>query len=614
MKMTRRGILAAPAGLASCGQQDIAREQGWPPAWDRILIERAAAAADLKFDAKENLLSTLLTPQYRYHTKFFEGYVHPTRESLDYALTLLELNAAPRTTRALKIVERILGLQNTDASSKWYGIWGWYLEEPPEKMQPADWNWADFNGSLLLLILLRHGSRLPNELAERMRGAVRHAAYSIRKRDVSPGYTNIAVMGTFVTAKAGELLGDTGLLDYARQRLAKVAEHIDRTGSFEEYNSPTYARVTLTSLIRMRMYWTEKDMKARAARIERRIWEHLAAHWDAPRMQFSGPMSRCYGNDLGYPLWLEKSLKGALQLAEPDNRSGGADAETAIHDFLCPSGIAARFLRPVLPQEHRELHQLPNASEAPVQGTTWLDRGFSLGSVNRGDFWVQRRPVLGYFGDASRPARSMQVRFVRDGYDFSSALFYSVQRRNYVLGLVNFRNPGGNRHVSLDPVKDGRFKCGRLFLEVDFEGLAPGFSHEVRDGIVRLRGSEVAAEFAVRGGRFGGASPRVKATALKESLVVTVDLLPEGPSREVRWAQAGEAWLAFTLTINGEGGSCRVETKSGKVHAAWETPAGRLELTGAASVGPVEKQNEAFAGLVDGSPVAVARLSDEKVL
>ena len=51
-----------------------------------------------------------------YHTHVTQGaWVHPTRESLDYALALLR---SGRKERAAAIVRRVLALQDTDPTSK----------------------------------------------------------------------------------------------------------------------------------------------------------------------------------------------------------------------------------------------------------------------------------------------------------------------------------------------------------------------------------------------------------------------------------------------------------------------------------------------------------------
>lgn len=613
-RWSRRELAALPlTGLAGCASRRTggARE-GWPAAWDRELIDRAAKAGDLRFDEQEQMVRVIVPPGYRYHTKLRDTQAHPTRDSLEYVLTLLEAGSAPRVERARRVLERVLPLQVSDPGSKWYGLWGYYLEEPPEKMNPADWNWADFNGSCLLLIELRHGAKLAAALRDSVRQAIAHAAASVQRRNVSMGYTNIAIKGTFVVMAAAELLDDPALKDYARERTLRLARQIDETGTFNEYNSPTYARVSLTSLTRFRMFVRDSEARQRMTRIERRLWEHMAAHWDAARGQFAGPMSRCYANDIGSPLWLEKALDARLGLADLANRTGaGADAETAIHDYRCPADLAARFLTPQ-EREHVELFGFERAGGArlPVQGVTWFARGFSLGSVNRGDFWNQRRPLLAYYGDRSRPARAVVMRVVKDGYDFSSALFFSVQKGPRVLGLVNFRHPGGDRHISLDPIKDGEFQCGRLFLELRVEGLPEGYVVQAAGDDVLLASTQLSLGFRLCGAAFGRHTPKLEARQAAGNLTLILDFKPQSAPARIVWNQVKTAWAAFALEL-GAGGRmadlphANAALREDAVEIEWND----LRMRGGARVASAERQQTIFSARIGGRPVPVVRLS-----
>lgn len=606
--MNRRQFALSPlAAVTACSQP--AEPLGWPVRWNASLIEHAIQARNLRFDEDKQMIRVILGPEYRYHTKLRECQAHPTRDSLEYALYLFEHGAPASVERARNIVARVVALQVKDPESKWYGIWGWYLQEPPDKMAPADWNWADFNGSLLLLVELRHGKTLGPALRAQVREAIRHAAYSVKRRNVAMSYTNIAVKGTFVTLAAAELLGDEELGTYARERIVRLGRQIDETGSFAEYNSPTYARVTLSDLTRIRMFVTHAEARRRAAAIERRAWLHLAAHWDAARMQFTGPMSRCYGNDAGSPVWLEKALDARLRLCDLDKLPSD-DGETAIHDYRCPADLAGRFVTPAPGTEHRELF----IAIPPTQGTSYISKSFSLGSANRSDFWVQRRPLLGYFGDSGRPARVVQLRVIKDGYDFSSALFFSVQQGPRVLGLINFRNPGGDKHISLDPIKEGTFVCGRLFAELDFEGLPDGFTAMEKDGGVELQSRLLDARFRVAGAQFGVYKPKVKVTKTTQSLTLTMDFKPPEGARIVRWSETSQAYLAFTLELAEPGATlsteaCHQEISGGVIGVRW----GDLELKGGASVATAATQNGLFEERLKQEPVRMVRLSDERL-
>jgi hypothetical protein len=615
--LTRREWIGTSLLATASGCRSTKTPQGWPAAWNRILLEKAAATEAPRFDEKAALVTRLFDPGYRYHTKLGQGRVHDLRASCEYALTLLELRAPSGLARAQQILNRVCALQDTEAASKWYGLWGYYLEEPPARMAEADWNWADFLGGTLLLIDIRHGDRLETGLHERIRRAIYHAALSVERRDVAPDDTNIAVKGTFVCAAAGARLGLPELTEYAAQRMARILAFVEESGSFAEYNSPVYAKVTLTDLTRMRMYLQPGGVRDGAAKIESRLWLHLARHWDGFRAQFAGPMSRCYETDLGEPFWLEKALGGRLGLADPAQRGQYGDLDTAIHDFRCPESLAPAFLTPAA-YLHREAFRTAEAPLRPVQGTTFVDPGFSLGTVNQGDFWVQSRPLLAYFGGRERPARIVRLRVVKDGYDFASALLWTVQVDGNVLGLVNFRSPGGDRHPSLDPVKNGEFPCGRLFLELTFEGLGEGFSFRKEHDAGSIAGGGIQAGFRLRGGRFETRDLHLEGACTSRTATFTVDFKSPQRPGPVRWASTGEAWAVFTLALSNEpldpqDWPCQIDENAGRIHAKWDTPAGSLELGGLSKVATIDEHGKAFGEKINSQDVPIVRLEDSRL-
>jgi len=120
-----------------------------------------------------------------YHTTLKGGYVHPPRDSLNYAVALLDSGEPARLKRAQDILRKVISLQNQDPNSRTYGIWSWFAEEPLEKMSPPDWNWADFCGTQLLQVAHEHMNRLPDELQQQVKDSIIHAAHSIKPRSVT---------------------------------------------------------------------------------------------------------------------------------------------------------------------------------------------------------------------------------------------------------------------------------------------------------------------------------------------------------------------------------------------------------------------------------------------
>ena len=619
----------------------LSGETGWTAEWDRAVLGAALGVHDSRYDAGERMLRAFVGSEYRYHTAMRDREVHPTRESAEYALLLLEAGDAAATQRAAAILDRILDLQDTDPNSKWYGLWGYYLEEPPSRMAPADWNWADFLGALLLLIAHRHRARLSPALYQRVLAAIAHAAASVRRRNVTMTYTNIAVQGTFVTLAAARLLGDKELGRYAVDRLYRFARTVDETGSFNEYNSPTYIQVTLANLTRMRMLLQGEDYLSLINKIHERAWLHVARHWHPPTRQLAGPMSRCYRTDIGAPLWLQKALNNRIVFAGLDeirNKRVSAPGEVAILEYQCPEALVPMFLDLAGARQHREVFVAASAPVRPVQGCTWLDREYCLGSANRSDFWIQRRPLLAYWGGAGRPARYVQLRLLKDDYDFASGLFYSVQERNYVLGLASFMSPGGDKHPSLDPIRDGSFMARRLRLRVDLAGARP---QDVRINGKRQGSwqgrwpwdSELLVDlggllfyFRPRAVRLGNHVAHLELAVEDGIHTISLDWFHSDEPIRVRWSETGPAYAAFTLAVAAPPArlddlrrqwarapfSAR-ELPDRTVALTWTTPVGRLGLQAWMLPGPVAEHNRRFLDLLDGKPIPFTRLSEERL-
>lgn len=64
----------------------------------------------------------------------------------------------------------------------------------------------------------------------------------------------------------------------------------------------------------------------------------------------------------------------------------------------------------------------------------------------------------------------MQVRFLHDGYDYAAANIFCAQDSANVLGAINFTTNGGDKHVSIDVIRDATIKATDLRLRFEFGG------------------------------------------------------------------------------------------------------------------------------------------------
>lgn len=391
-----------------------------------------------------------------YHSLVPPGtWAHQTRDNLDMAVFLLRSENANHHARAARIVDTVLGFQDTAPYSRNYGIWPWLTEEPLEKMAPPDFNWADFCGAALAVILTESTAKLPAELVARIRAALGHAGWSIFRRNVQPGYTNIAIMGACVTAAAGELLNEPRLLAYGRDRLAAFLAFTDYHGGLNEYNSPTYTLVALHECERTLQLVRDAEVRALAERLRCFVWGTLAEHFHPATGQLVGPHSRAYADLLS----ADTAGEIARGIGQAIAGAGEDDAKPSVVRHLsCPKELRPRFI--ALPAEtevrSRFIRREPDTNS--TVGTSWLAPEACLGSVNADCLWIQRRPLIGYVKTPAGVA-VLKTEFLRDGKPCSSAEVRTAQRNHQALSAFQIVTNKGDHHIHLDRPANGVFRA-----------------------------------------------------------------------------------------------------------------------------------------------------------
>lgn len=411
-----------------------------------------------------------------YHSQVPQGtWVHPTRQSLNYAVMLVRRGHPEDLKRAEQVIRKVLSLQVTDPKHEYYGIWPWLLEEPVDEMAPPDRNWADFLGAQLAVLLKQYADRLPEELTDEIRASLRHAAIEIRKRDVQPSYTNIAIMGGGVCAAAGELLDDAEMLAYGRDRLQRCVADAEYHGSFNEYNSPTYTKVALNEAERALQLIEDREARAAAEKLRRIAWQIIADSFHPGTGQWAGPHSRAYDDFLSDATaeYLMQQTGAKITGYRPD-ASRPAKPE-AIEHLPCPDGLRERFRRlPKDPVEIRRTFNRKEKDEDSIVGTTWFTADACLGSVNRSMLWTQRRTLIGYWTIQQDEVAVLRQQFLHDGKEFASMGVRNAQRGPRVLSLFEPLRNKGSWHPTLDRPADGIFTAEdfRVRYELRGEGAA----------------------------------------------------------------------------------------------------------------------------------------------
>ncbi|MNO54815.1 hypothetical protein D3C76_452950 [compost metagenome] len=520
-----------------------------------------------------------------YHTTLRDAeFIHSTRDSLSYALGLLDTELAEHEQRAFDIIAKVVSLQDIVRSHDTFGIWSWFYEEPLAQMAPPDWNWADFCGSRLVQALTRHGRRFPQVLRKTVTDSIGYACEAIIKRNVGPDYTNIAILGAFVTRIAGEQLGRLDFADYGLKRLQKLHEYTMKRGAFQEYNSPVYTYIAILELSKLHSETMDDNVRGLTRELIDLTWRTVAGCYHPATAQWSGPHSR------SYETLLNKQSKAFLQLATRGEVMFFGWEELPYEEEWYKSGIEcpADLLEAFSVPRTQEIKQLYEGDEADGTGkwaVTYMTPRISIGSFTYSDLWNQRRPLLVYADNNGFPAY-MQLRCLHDGYDFCSARFKSKQEQGQVLFGIDFITDGGDTHPNLD-LTGGAIEAGDLRLRLEIGGWLEGVVAESTEEGAAIRIGDVhcvlTTWFAAFTGHAGARRDwtwEVQETADR----ILVDLiLYSGPRKRMDLHALQQAAMVFSLDMEQapEGTGPQMEVTEGKLRVSGhgeETEAFSLRL------------------------------------
>ena len=542
-------------------------------------LNRLLEYYDARYDAERKMLKV----EFRspgYHSRIESGtQVHPTRESLYYAVALLKRDKPGDAQRAQQIVGAVLPLQETRRSARACGVWPWVLEEPLDQMESVDLNWADFCGSAMAQILVDHAQQLEPATRQAMRSSLRHACNAIIQRDVQPDYTNIAILGGGVCAIAGELLGDQTLLEYGRQRLQNIVKHTATIDGFTEYNSPPYGKVVIGECERVLQLAKDERVRDAAETLRQAAWKIIGQSFHPPTQQWAGPHSRTSSIHLSQTMVeflnarLEVDSKHSLRL-HPQAYLEQPRGYAVVTPIPCPTKWQQSMEQPIKgPLQLRRTFVPPKGSSPATTGTTWFSGGACLGSVSRSSFWTQRKPIIAYWKTDDDPAVVFRVRFLHDGKDFSSMGLRSTQDHHRVLCAIHSLQRRGDWHRTLDRPADGIFYAHDLRVRLELTG--KGVSAQKTDGgTFSLRAGEHEIAICPADSEF--ADQKLEWKIDDDDRVVAVEgICYAGEPKRFNFSQLIEMKLGFGLELRQLKDGAKLplptlQSRPGKVIARWD--------------------------------------------
>jgi hypothetical protein len=480
-----------------------------------------------------------------YHSNFEKGTrVHPTRSVMDYAAYFLASPLKEHQDQGNTLLEKVLALQDQNPESKTFGVWSWYAEEPLTQMAYVDYNWADFQGAVLAVILHDFSDRLSDDIREKAKKSLEYCCCAIIKRNVHPSYTNIAIMGAVVTATAGEILETPEFLDYGRKRIQRNLDYYKEAGGFNEYNSPTYTMVVIQELERMLYLVSDSECRTVATELLGEAWKIVAEHYHVPTGEWAGPHARSYSDRLSH-----QTRNGILSRAGLLPKNTVTDSIQLVSMVPVPNSLQ-HFFKEIPQNQVERCHVFAKGRPAfEVSGTTWMDSTATLGTATYHTFWEQNRGLIGYWTNSNLLTPVLRLRFLHNGSDFSSAWGRHWQSGTKIVSAIGLLKDRGSMHPSFDrPWKTGTFNATSFHIVYQLE--APNATVKtLSSNRFELTAGPIRAVVHVADNcSFNGATITWK-TEQKDNLASVVGVCYEGEEKAFPFREMGEIRIGTALEL-----------------------------------------------------------------
>lgn len=227
------------------------------------------------------------------------------------AIGLLLRNENNDRQFAYGLIDNILNNQYTDQDDiKSFGVWKKY-DLPDDQI---DYNWREFVGIGMVVILEEFGGILPDKLRNRVEDSVLMAAKGAMDRNVGADYTNIAMMSAFLMDYAGNISQNPKMIQFALSKAKAIYDPYRKYNAVSEFNSPTYAGVNMYAISLWRKYGRSKELKKMGEFIEEGLWEEVSDYYNPCLKNLAGPYFRAYGMDMNKynaiaGLWIALALQ-----------------------------------------------------------------------------------------------------------------------------------------------------------------------------------------------------------------------------------------------------------------------------------------------------------------
>ena len=305
------------------------------------------------------------------------------------------------------LLKKIQTRQVTDlAAGKGYGniFWGWH--ETGHNV--GDGNNVQFCVQYGILIKLLFNDRLSKQAAKTLDEIFTVAMTGVLNQDVRISYTNILLMKIWNLAALGEVYNQPVMVEEGRTLFNKWLSHVAQYGN-REYDSPTYSGVDLESLLLIRTFIKDVDIRSKADDALNFFLTDLSAHYTQRSGILAGAHSRDYNRVFSRDLLEEKYFIPLL---------GGVNNNNHLFHQVCLAALQKLELSP----KQKELMNRKNRfivqrwdSLSHTYAVNYVGNKGSIASSNQA-YSPDDKPFVMYLGSQRVPAMP-NIAYVLEGRD-----------------------------------------------------------------------------------------------------------------------------------------------------------------------------------------------------
>jgi hypothetical protein len=177
---------------------------------------------------------------------------------------------------------------------------------PPNIYNSWDPNWRGFVGTTLVVMLEEFAHLIPQDVQNYMMESLYNTTIGDSYRvggvdddNLYPAYSNPSIMRAFVSGWVGRRANDSNMTTAGEDYANEIIDLFERDNTLSEFNSGTYAGVSLFALTLWAKYMPQDSLMGQhGPEMIRRTWTSLGELYNANLKNVAGPWDRSYGFDM----------------------------------------------------------------------------------------------------------------------------------------------------------------------------------------------------------------------------------------------------------------------------------------------------------------------------